>query len=139
MKTRSYIKLWINGIAYEVPGHQASQMLADFLRYETRQIGTKIVCAEGDCGACSVLRTFPLTSQKPVFEPINSCITTVSQMDGSSLITVDALASPTTAQMIPAQEAMMNHHGSQCGFCTPGFVVALAGMMEKKCAQKADK
>ncbi|MBC7691826.1 MAG: FAD binding domain-containing protein [Methylotenera sp.] len=113
-------------------------MLSDYLRYERGLVGTKVVCAEGDCGACSVLRLRPMASSKNlpqaarnIYLPINSCITTVAQMDGSSLVTVEALASQ-TAGLTPVQQAMVSSHGSQCGFCTPGFVMALTGLVEKK-------
>lgn len=125
---------YLNGKRQEVSGAAAGMMLADFLRYEKSLTGTKIVCAEGDCGACSVLRFFPY-SKEPSFYPINACITTVAQMDGSSLVTVDALAQEEKPS--PVQEAMMNCHGSQCGFCTPGFVVALTGLVEKKACEKS--
>jgi xanthine dehydrogenase small subunit len=107
-------------------------MLSDWLRYERGLTGTKVVCAEGDCGACSVLRWFPLSAGEGTdsYLPINSCIVTVAQMDGSSLVTVDALSEG--EKLAPAQKAMVACHGSQCGFCTPGFVVAISGLLEKK-------
>src|SRR5690606_13956153 len=92
--------------------------------------GTKIVCAEGDCGACTVLRQAPGAK---TYLPVNSCILTVAQLDGSSLVTVDALAD--SGELTPVQQAMVVCHGSQCGFCTPGFVMALTGLVEKKRAR----
>ena len=135
MKTRSYILFYLNGERHQISGDQAGVMLSDYLRYHKNLTGTKIVCAEGDCGACSVLRFFPYQSgkKKNIFLAINSCVTTVAQMDGSHLVTVDALANP---DHTPVQKAMMNCHGSQCGFCTPGFVMALTGLVEKKLCQK---
>ncbi len=109
-------------------------MLSDYLRYERRLVGTKVVCAEGDCGACSVLRLIPMKGSPEIYRPVNSCIATVAQMDGSSLVTVDALAEGD--KLAPAQVAMRDAHGSQCGFCTPGFVVALTGLLEKKVCAK---
>lgn len=125
---REGIVFYLNGARHEVTGEKAGWMLADFLRYELGLVGTKIVCAEGDCGACTVLKYSPLGNRS--FLPINSCIATVAQMDGSSLVTVDRLASD--GKLSPIQEAMVRCHGSQCGFCTPGFVMALAGLVEKK-------
>lgn len=135
MKTRNYVLFYLNGERHQISGDQAGVMLSDYLRYHKNLTGTKIVCAEGDCGACSVLRFFPYQSgkKKNIFLPINSCVTTVAQMDGSHLVTVDALANP---DHTPVQKAMMNCHGSQCGFCTPGFVMALTGLVEKKLCQK---
>lgn len=135
MKTRNYILFYLNGEKHQVSGDQAGLMLSDYLRYHKNLTGTKIVCAEGDCGACSVLRFFPYYSgkKKNIFLAINSCVTTVAQMDGSHLVTVDSLAQ---VDSTPVQKAMMNCHGSQCGFCTPGFVMALTGLVEKKICQK---
>lgn len=89
---------YLNGKRHEIGPDQAGQMLADYLRYVRGLTGTKIVCAEGDCGACSVLRLFPAKKRKNVYLPINSCITTLAQMDGSSLVTVDVLAGETHAR-----------------------------------------
>lgn len=141
MKTRNYILFYLNGEKHQVSGDQAGVMLSDYLRYHKNLTGTKIVCAEGDCGACSVLRFFPYSSgkKKNIFLPINSCVTTVAQMDGSHLVTVDALAKQSRAaqpEHTPVQKAMMNCHASQCGFCTPGFVIAFTGLVEKKLCLK---
>jgi xanthine dehydrogenase small subunit len=134
---RQNLLLYINGKRHEVGGERAGWMLADYLRYERQLTGTKIVCAEGDCGACTVLRYFPglpagtkTIGRSSGYMPVNSCITTMAQLDGSSLVTVDALATP--EKLNPVQAAMKDCHGSQCGFCTPGFVMALAGLVEKK-------
>jgi xanthine dehydrogenase small subunit len=133
-KYRNYLLFYLNGRRVEVANSKAGWMLADFLRRELQLTGTKIVCAEGDCGACTVLRLFPLRDSEHMhFEPINSCITTLAQMDGSNLVTVEALASGHDRQALhPVQKAMVQCHGSQCGYCTPGFVMALAGLVEKK-------
>lgn len=107
-------------------------MLADYLRQHLGLTGTKVVCAEGDCGACTVLRSDAVLrgSRRPNYLPVNSCIMTMAQLDGSSLVTIDALARE--GELTPVQSSMMNYHGSQCGFCTPGFVMALTGLVEKK-------
>jgi xanthine dehydrogenase small subunit len=133
---RNKIVFYLNGIRKEVGAHEASMMLADYLRYDQCLTGTKIVCAEGDCGACSVLRFFPHAEgrNKENYIPINSCITLVAQLDGSSLVTVDALKK--NDELHESQRAMVECHGSQCGFCTPGFVIALTGMVEEKLSKK---
>lgn len=129
--------IYLNGKRHEVAAPHAQMMLADYLRYAKGLTGTKIVCAEGDCGACTVLRSFAGFSgaDDADFRPINACIVTVAQLDGSSLVTVDALAEG--EKLTPVQTAMMTCHGSQCGFCTPGFVMALTGLVEKKCRARA--
>lgn len=133
---RSKIVFYLNGKRQEVAAEQAGMMLGDYLRYEKNLTGTKIVCAEGDCGACSVLRFFPEASglDSHLYQAINSCITVVANLDGSSLVTVDALKDKD--ELNPAQKAMVKCHGSQCGFCTPGFVMALTGLIEEKVAKK---
>jgi xanthine dehydrogenase small subunit len=140
MKHRTSIFFYLNGIPQEVRGSDAGMMLADFVRIKKRLTGTKIVCAEGDCGACSVLKLDPFIHR---FVAINSCITTVAQMDCSSLVTVDALAVRsslgTEIKLSPVQQSMVNHHASQCGFCTPGFVVAITSLVEKKIGSGTSK
>jgi xanthine dehydrogenase small subunit len=129
---RDYALIHVNGIPREVRGREALMMLADWLRKEAGLTGTKIVCAEGDCGACTVLRAFEPCGHHgppPRFEAMNSCIAMVAQMDGSHLVTVEGLAD--RDGLAPAQEAMRRCHGSQCGFCTPGFVMAISGMLEQ--------
>ncbi len=129
---RNKIIFYLNGKRKEEGADKASMMLADYLRYDQSLTGTKIVCAEGDCGSCSVLRYFPQVSDQ--YLPVNSCITLLAQLDGSSLVTVDALKK--NDQFHESQKAMITCHGSQCGFCTPGFVIALTGLVEEKVAKK---
>lgn len=132
---RDFVVFYLNGQRTEVRGAEAGVMLSDYLRYRRSLTGTKVVCAEGDCGACSVLRWFPLPqkrSQPAAFETINSCIVTLAQLDGSSLVTVEGLTAANGGRLTPVQQAMVDCHGSQCGFCTPGFVMALTGLVERR-------
>jgi xanthine dehydrogenase small subunit len=108
-------------------------MLSDYLRYEKSLTGTKVVCAEGDCGACSVLRFHPYQSED-YFIPINSCLTPLLSLHACSLVTVDQLAE-SDEKLHPVQKSMLECHGSQCGFCTPGFVMSLTGLVEEKMAK----
>ena len=144
--SRSEVIFSLNGELIRAQASDAPLMLADFLRTRRNLPGTKIVCAEGDCGACTLLKAAPYRhSAKPQFLPVNSCIIPVASLDGAQLVTVDGLADQTTLRgqsnssapyerkgLHPAQEAMVKCHGSQCGFCTPGFVMALAGLVEKR-------
>src|SRR5204862_3887163 len=84
--------------------------------------GTKEGCAEGDCGACTVVLR-RLRGEKLVYEPVNACILFAGQADGCEIITVEDLVRDGTLH--PVQQAMVDLHGSQCGFCTPGFVMSL--------------
>lgn len=129
---RDFALLHVNGVPREVRGREAFMMLADWLRKELGLPGTKIVCAEGDCGACTVLRAFDppgATCLDAPFLAMNSCIAIVAQMDGAHLVTVEGMSDGD--DLAPAQKAMLECHGSQCGFCTPGFVMALSGMIEQ--------
>lgn len=127
---RNKITFYLNGKKHHVGAKEASMMLADYLRYELCLTGTKVVCAEGDCGACSVLRYNPNDPNSKVFQTFNSCITPLANLDGCSVVTVEALKEG--SRFHEAQRSMIEKHGSQCGFCTPGFVVALSGLVEKK-------
>jgi xanthine dehydrogenase small subunit len=94
----------------------------DWLRLEERSTGTKEGCAEGDCGACTVVIAREQDGRL-IYEPVNSCIATLGQLDGGELITVEDLAHE--GKLHPVQTAMAAGHGSQCGFCTPGIVMSL--------------
>jgi xanthine dehydrogenase small subunit len=101
--------------------------LLDHLRLDERATGTKEGCAEGDCGACTVVLR-RLREGRVVYEPINACILLAGQADGAEVITVEDLAD---GELHPVQRALVEHHGSQCGFCTPGFVMATRAFLNK--------
>jgi xanthine dehydrogenase small subunit len=92
-----------------------------------RLTGTKVVCAEGDCGSCSVL-IGRSDGQRINYRAVDSCIQFVFQLDGTHIVTVEGLSRG--GCLTPVQQAMVHLHGSQCGFCTPGFVVAMTGILE---------
>jgi xanthine dehydrogenase small subunit len=96
--------------------------ILDWLRLEERSNGTKEGCADGDCGACTVVVARE-SGGRLSYEPVNSCIAMLGQLDGGELITVEDLAHEDALH--PVQEAMAAGHGSQCGFCTPGIVMSL--------------
>jgi xanthine dehydrogenase small subunit len=122
---RDHILFHVNGKPHRIEGDAAFQTLANYLRHDIAATGTKIVCEEGDCGACTVLTR---RSLKDDYRPVNSCILNLAQMDGTSIVTVEGLRQEATLHAV--QEAMVQCHGAQCGYCTPGFVVAMAGMFE---------
>jgi len=98
------------------------QTVLDYLRLEERSRGTKEGCNEGDCGACTVALG-RLVDGRVVYEPANACILLMGHLHGRELVTVDDLAQGD--RLHPVQQAMVDEHGSQCGFCTPGFVMSL--------------
>lgn len=98
-------------------------MLLDYLRENEGATGTKEGCREGDCGACTVA-VGRARDGKVVYEPVNACITLLGQVDGADVVAVEDLVEP-DGTLHPVQRALVEHHGSQCGFCTPGFVMAL--------------
>jgi xanthine dehydrogenase small subunit len=114
---RSTIDFCLNGERVSVPAAQGTRTLLAWLREERRLTGTKEGCAEGDCGACTVVVDAL---------PLCSCIYLLGCLDGKSLTTVEGLEDH------PAQRAMIECHGSQCGFCTPGFVMALHAHYENR-------
>ncbi len=94
----------------------------DFLHQEMGMYGTKCSCNEGDCGACTVVIA-RLNNGKISYQAINSCIYPAAKLHGKHLITVEGLGTP--QHLHPIQKALLDHHGTQCGYCTPGFVMGI--------------
>jgi xanthine dehydrogenase small subunit len=102
--------------------------LLDYLRETEGSVGTKEGCGEGDCGACTVA-IGRMRHGKLAYEPINACIQLLGQVDGAEIVSVEDLVAA-DGTLHPIQQAMVENHGSQCGFCTPGFVMALFAMYQ---------
>lgn len=97
--------------------------LLEYLRLRLRRTGSKEGCAEGDCGACTIVVGEAAQDGRLRYRAVNACILFVHQLDGKALFTVDDLAEGEVLH--PVQQAMVETHASQCGFCTPGFVMSL--------------
>lgn len=113
---RDTVRFILNGVAVEAKAPEPTLTLLDWLRVERRLTGTKEGCAEGDCGACTVM----MVDAGGRVRAVNSCITFLPMVDGCAVTTVEGLGGGD-----PVQKALVEHHGSQCGFCTPGFVMSL--------------
>jgi xanthine dehydrogenase small subunit len=114
------IRFLLNGEPVDVDAPPTTTLL-DWLREDRRLTGTKEACCEGDCGACTVMVTDPDGGARA----LNACILLLPQLEGRAVRTVEGITGPDGA-LHPVQQAMIDHHGSQCGFCTPGFVVSMA-------------
>lgn len=119
------IRFVLDGQLVELRNPQPTRTVLQYLREDLGRIGTKEGCAEGDCGACTVAVADVDNSNKRLrVRAINSCIQFLPTLDGKELITVESLRRD-DGSLHPVQQAMVDCHGSQCGFCTPGFIMSL--------------
>ena len=122
------IRFHLNGELNQESSISPSTTVLDYLRLVQMATGTKEGCAEGDCGACSIVLHSLDDNNKPRYEVVNSCLLLLSQIDGANLITVEGLGSNGVLDIV--QEAMVEKGGTQCGFCTPGFVMSLYSLRQ---------
>ncbi|MBB4952816.1 xanthine dehydrogenase small subunit [Agrobacterium vitis] len=120
------IRFLLNDQEVSLSSTDPTATLLDFLRLSRRLTGSKEGCAEGDCGACTVL-VGRLVKGQLVYESVNACIRFVGSLNACHVVTVEHLAAK-DGTLHPVQQAMVDCHGSQCGFCTPGFVMSLYGL-----------
>ena len=113
------IKVSVNGNEYE-RSVEVRKTLADLLRDELGLTGTHVGCEHGICGACTILFNG---------DAVRSCLMLAVQADGASLMTVEGLAAP-DGKLHPIQQSFVEEHGLQCGFCTPGFLIAIYELLE---------
>ena len=118
--TERTITVTVNGVPREatVP---VRRLLSDALRHDLGLTGTHVGCEHGVCGACTVLVDG---------DPMRSCLMLAVQVDGQDVLTIEGLA-PSADQMHPMQEAFRENHGLQCGFCTPGMVMAATSLLKE--------
>jgi xanthine dehydrogenase small subunit len=120
------IRFILNGEDVSLSNVRPTETLLDFLRLKRRLTGTKEGCAEGDCGACTVL-VGRLIDGKLFYESVNACIRFTGSLHATHVVTIEHLAAR-DGTLHPVQQAMVDCHGSQCGFCTPGFIMSLYGL-----------
>ena len=121
------IRFVLDGKVHELDNVDPTRTVLQFLREDLRRTGTKEGCAEGDCGACTVvLVELSRDGERVCLRPVNACIQFLPTLDGKELITVESLSRE--GVLHPAQQAMVDCHASQCGFCTPGFVMSLLAL-----------
>lgn len=116
------LEFFRQGKVVKIESFNPQTMLLDYLRLEEKSTGTKEGCNEGDCGACTVVLG-RVKNGRIKYQAVNACILFLGQIHGCELITVDDLKQG--GKLHPIQQAMVKHHASQCGFCTPGFVMSL--------------
>lgn len=121
------VRFLLDGEVVDLPEVDPTATLLDHLRYKMRRTGTKEGCAEGDCGACTVLvGSLGPTGDTVDWRAVNSCIQFLPMVNGKALMTVESLKAEDGA-LCPLQQTMAANGSSQCGFCTPGFVMSLHG------------
>jgi len=126
---RDHLLIYLNGHPLRVSGDDAFLTVTDFVRRRQRLTGTKVVCAEGDCGSCAALigRVSP-DGKRLEYAPVTACIVSMFQLDACHLVTIEGLR--VGRELNPIQQSMVSCHGAQCGFCTPGIVVCLYDLMQ---------
>ncbi len=130
MPFRRHIRFYLNDEFVELHDVPPLRTVLDWLRLDRQLRGTKEGCAEGDCGACTILVGRLDAAGTLVYETINACIRFLATLDGTHVVTIEDLARD--GRLHPVQQAMVECHGSQCGFCTPGVVMSLyAGWLEE--------
>ncbi len=124
--TSNQIKfVWENKI-FSINNPDPNETILNYIRLKLKKTGTKEGCAEGGCGACTIVLG-ELKNNKIIYKAINSCISFLPSLEGKQLIIVEDLVEE-NGDLHVVQNAMIKHHGSQCGFCTPGFVMSLFAM-----------
>ncbi|WP_345813006.1 xanthine dehydrogenase small subunit [Paraburkholderia sp. PREW-6R] len=124
------IRFYHRNAIREIKDAPVTRTVLQYLREDAHCTGTKEGCAEGDCGACTVVIGERNAAGGVDFKAVNACIQFVPTLDGKALYTVEDLRQP-DGSLHPVQEAMVECHGSQCGFCTPGFIMSMWSLYEK--------
>lgn len=119
MTALQQVKLTVNGVEYKREV-EPRMTLVDFLRHDLQLTGTHVGCEHGVCGACTIIKDG---------QAVRSCLMLAAQADGTSLQTVEGLRDAETGELHPIQQAFIEEHGLQCGFCTPGFLMTTLDLL----------
>ncbi len=130
IESRSTVRFLLGWSPVELDVNDSNQTLLQYLRDQARLKGTKEGCAEGDCGACTVV-VGEVIDGEVCYRAVNACILFLPAMDGKHILTVESVADDT---LHPVQQAMVDLHGSQCGYCTPGIINSLLTLHLNKSA-----
>ena len=125
---KNEIEFILNDELIKINNVDTNVSVLNYLRIDKRLTGTKEGCASGDCGACTAIIA-ELKNNKLEYKAVNTCIMFLYSLHGKQLITVEHLSN---SKLHPVQQSMVDNHGSQCGFCTPGFVMSMFGMYKDK-------
>ena len=125
---KNEIEFILNDELIKINNVDTNVSVLNYIRIDKRLTGTKEGCASGDCGACTAIIA-ELKNNKLEYKAINTCIMFLYSLHGKQLITVEHLSN---SKLHPVQQSMVDNHGSQCGFCTPGFVMSMFGMYKDK-------
>ena len=129
-KSTRPIRFFHDGKIVKVEGAATTRTVLQWLREDARRIGTKEGCAEGDCGACTVIVGEPTADGTLHLQTVNACIRLLPTLDGKALFTIEDVK-PAADAIHPIQRALIDTHASQCGFCTPGIVMSLTASYER--------
>jgi xanthine dehydrogenase small subunit len=139
LSASNVIRFVLDGETVSVCNAPSTMTVLEYLREVKFRTGTKEGCAEGDCGACTVvLGELAADGSRVHYRAVNSCIRFLPTIDGQELVTVESLAAH-DGSLHPVQQAMVDHHASQCGFCTPGFVMSLFALYLQTAAPQREQ
>ena len=126
------VRFILDGELIELESVDPTRTVLQFLREDLRRVGSKEGCAEGDCGACTVV-VAELVGDELEMRAVNACIQFLPTLDGKALFTVESLKAD-DGSLHPVQQSMVDYHGSQCGFCTPGFIMSMFALYKNNAA-----
>ena len=126
----SVLRFILDGKVISIDNAEPTRSVLQYLREDLNRVGSKEGCAEGDCGACTVVIADAL-DDKIQYRAVNACIQFLPTLDGKALFTVESLKQA-DGSLHPVQQSMVDYHASQCGFCTPGFVMSLFALYKSE-------